>query len=297
MLTNKQEVAFFSFLGVILLAFFVGGFFLTNRANSQRALALDSQSLTKPINVDIKAKSAYVFDIKNDKVLFSKNENEKLPLASLTKLMSAVVASDLSSMDNTVTIASEALKADGDVGLLSGERWKLKDLLDFSLVSSSNDGITAIALSLGGTEPNFVAQMNAHAATLGMKDTYYLDPTGLDISTSSGGAYGSAKDEATLLSYILKYRPTLVEATRNPTIAVVSLDGIHHEAKNTNLILGDVPRILASKTGYTDLAGGNLIMAFDSGIGHPIIISILGSTESGRFEDMQKIVNSIIDSE
>lgn len=293
MLTNKEEVIFFSSLGALLLFFFVGGMFLSHEVTKPPVVEVQDAPLV--INsLDLKARAVYVLDLDTDKVLYAKNETARLPLASLTKLMSSLVASDIAPMDDVITISKEAIAEEGDSGLYLGERWQLRDLLDFSLITSANDGLKAIALSLENQGSDFVARMNDRANTLEMKDTYYLNETGLDLSKEKSGAYGSAKDEALLLAYILKYRPNLVAATREPSRTFVSLDNRTHQAINTNIILGDVPRVLASKTGYTDLAGGNLVMAFDAGLGHTIVISILGSTEEGRFEDMTEIVNSII---
>jgi D-alanyl-D-alanine carboxypeptidase (penicillin-binding protein 5/6) len=143
-----------------------------------------------------------------------------------------------------------------------------------------------------GSEAAFVREMNNKADAIGMKNTYYLNVTGLDQNEEQGGAYGSAKDQAILFAYILKTHPSLMEATRQAEIIVTSQDLVSHIARNTDSLVSYIPGMLASKTGFTDLAGGNLVVAFDPEIGRPIIISVLGSTETGRFEDMEKLVNA-----
>src|SRR5581483_3055251 len=106
------------------------------------------------------------------------------------------------------TITHDAIATEGDSGLKEGEKWNLKNLLDFSLVSSSNDGIRAVALSLGAlasanaTEKeivdDFVRLMNKKADELDLKDTYFWNETGLDETEYKGGAYGTAHDIAML---------------------------------------------------------------------------------------------------
>jgi len=293
MLTNKQEIMFFSFLGFLLL-FFVTLIYLVGAKVNKEEVVVEVPNTPLPIEeVDLKAKAAIVYDTNTGLVLFSKNPNDRLPLASLTKMMSALVANESAPNTSTVIVSNDALRVDGDAGLIAGERWTIKDLLDFSLVSSANDGIRAIALALGSTE-SFVEKMNRKASTIGMKNTYYLNDTGLDLeeeSVDKAGAYGSVYDQVLLMKYVLEQNPEIFSATKEPRIKTISQEGHVYTANNTNVIVNHIPGLIASKTGFTDLAGGNLLIAFDPEIGRPIIIAILGSTENGRFEDMQKLVD------
>jgi serine-type D-Ala-D-Ala carboxypeptidase (penicillin-binding protein 5/6) len=255
--------------------------------------------------VTLQAKAAYVYDLREGKELFAKNADTRLPLASVTKLMSALVASDLLPSYGTIKVSQAALATYGDSGLTEGEKWTLKNLLDFSLLTSSNDGIHAVALSLAALNKtnatdteiiqSFVSAMNAKASALGLKNTYFLNETGLDESEVKNGAYGSARDISTLVSYILIHRPELLEATREPAAVFVSLDNFSHAGKNTNTLVRDLPGILGSKTGFTDIAGGNVVFAFDPELGRPIVISVLGSSASGRFEDAKKLVEATME--
>lgn len=252
--------------------------------------------------VSLHAKAAYVYDLREGKELFAKNADTRLPLASVTKLMSALVASSLLPEYGTVKVSSEALKAYGDSGLSAGEKWNLKSLLDFSLLTSSNDGIHAVALALAALDKShaseaeiiqeFVTAMNAKASELGLKNTYFFNETGLDESAVKGGAYGSARDISTLFGEILRTKPELLEATREPAAVFVSLDNLAHKGKNTNALVADIPGVLGSKTGFTDIAGGNVVFAFDPELGHPIIVAVLGSSAEGRFEDAKKLVEA-----
>ncbi|MES2214373.1 MAG: hypothetical protein V4465_03250, partial [Patescibacteria group bacterium] len=91
---------------------------------------------------------------------------------------------------------------------------------------------------------------------------------------------------------ILRTHPELLDATRNEIVRTTSLDNQIHTAHNTDTIVANIPGIKASKTGFTDLAGGNLVVAFDPELGRPIIISVLGSTAEERFSDVQRLVDA-----
>jgi serine-type D-Ala-D-Ala carboxypeptidase (penicillin-binding protein 5/6) len=305
LLTNPREIKFFTALGVILVIFLTISLVLGSRIKRG-----DISNPSKIVNVSpydsmkLTAQAAYVYDSRTGEILYSKNASKRLPLASLTKVMTALVALDTAPSNSTIRITQESLSPEGDSGLLVGETWHLKDLLDFSLTSSSNDGMHAVALALGAlhksnpteqeAQSDFVLSMNKKAAAIGMKNTYFMNETGLDETTKKGGAYGTAEDMARLFDYILRNHPSLLEATAASKIKVLTLDNYSHSAKNTDAIINDIPGIKASKTGFTDIAGGNLVIAFDPELGRPIIISVLGSTQSGRFTDMEKLVEASI---
>ena len=303
--TSKSEVRFFLILAVTLLFLLVTSFIFGLKVERKdRSVPTERASQPFPMVV-LEAKAAYVYDVRTQTVLFAKNENTRMPLASLAKIMSALVAEDLSPLYGTVTINEEALQAEGDNGLLKDERWTLKDILDFSLLTSSNDGMHAVALALGALEKaganskeiinDFVGEMNGKARELGLQNTYFWNETGLDESDIKGGAYGTARDMSTLLEYILRHYPEMLEATRKATTTLLSLNNYPHVARNTNSIVAEIPGLLVSKTGLTNTAGGNLVIVFDPELGRPIIVSILGSTEGGRFEDARILINAVME--
>jgi len=303
-MNNQSEISFFVILSIALAFLFIVS--LTLGLNVERKDNSVPSQVTRSVFpiVNIGAKAAYVYDIHTKTVLFAKNENTRLPLASLTKVMSALVAQDLSPLYGIVVVSSEALTAEGDSGLIQNEKWSLKDILDFSLLTSSNDGMRAVALSLGALSSakaspeeiinDFVGEMNRKASELGLKNTYFWNETGLDESDLKGGAYGTARDISTLLEYALINYPEMFAATRESVGAFQSLDNHRHLAKNTNGLAAEIPGLLASKTGYTNTAGGNLVIAFDPELGRPIIVSILGSSEQGRFEDVHALVKAVM---
>lgn len=243
------------------------------------------------------ARTAYVLDVRTGRVLYEKNAESQFPLASLAKVMSALVAHNIAP-DATITITPDILTTEGDSGLLRDERWRLSNLIDFTLITSSNDGARAFA-SVGALSivenrdpaPTFVDHMNEKAQELGMAQTFFLNETGLDEGRGTAGAYGSAKDVATLFAHIIRTYPDLFRATTQQQSSIQSFDVVH-TATNTNIIASHIPGLIASKTGFTDLAGGNLAVAFEAGPLRPIIIVVLGSTEEGRFQDVESLVRA-----
>jgi D-alanyl-D-alanine carboxypeptidase len=239
------------------------------------------------------AKSYYVYDVKENKIIFSKNEREKLPLASVTKIMTGLVIKSNMLPTTIVDIDEESIRQEGDSGLLVGEKWKLKDLLDFTLITSSNDGMHALAKALDEYKAidgkNTISLMNEKTKEIGMKDTMFLNETGLDINPAISGAYSSAYDMGKLFSYIILNDPEMIYATAKDDSIFISESNIRHSAKNTNVSLNEIPTLIGSKTGFTDLAGGNLAVIIDAGISHPVAIIVLGSTQDGRFEDVENL--------
>jgi serine-type D-Ala-D-Ala carboxypeptidase (penicillin-binding protein 5/6) len=252
--------------------------------------------------VSLEARSAYVYDVLSDKVLYEKDAELQWPLASLTKLMSALVASELIPNYMLVKITKDDLREEGDTGLHPDEEWNINKLIDYSLVVSSNDGMKAIASVAGALagstatttpEQAFIKKMNEKAHSLGLKETYFLNQSGLDESNTLSGGYGSAKDVALLVDHILETNPHLLEATSFKETHVSS-NNASHDAVNTNKAILTIPNIIASKTGYTNLSGGNVVVALNAGIDRPIIISVLGSSYEGRFTDLTNLVNATL---
>lgn len=242
--------------------------------------------------------AAYVWDVENQQALYTKNASESLPLASLTKLMTALVAHEILEPDAKVSIGSEAARQESSSGLAVGATFERQTLSDLILMASSNDGAYALAAAAGellseerGPEA-FVAAMNVRAAEIGLTNTRFLNPTGLDISKTEAGAYGSARDVAFLMEHILENEPDILALTTDSTARLWSEDGEYVDAENTNFYIDEIPGLLGSKTGYTDLAGGNLTVAYDAGLNHPIVVVVLGSTQFDRFTDVMELVDA-----
>ena len=294
------------FLSVILIMFLIFIFTKNDNQNKSTNIAKKTANLTNVFeDISLEAKAAFVWDVNKRKAIYSHNEETQLPLASLTKLMTVITAMNILPEYSVVTIDKKAIFEEGDSGLFENEKWNLLDIVKFTLISSSNDGAGAIASIAGLLKSNFPSKedeskkiftraMNENGKKIGLNQTYFINPTGLDTNESVGGGYGSARDMSLLMEYAIINNLEIFEATRYNEFEFVSLSDINHTAVNTNLAVNSLPGLIASKTGFTDLAGGNLIIAFDAGINRPIIVTILGSTQEGRFRDMEKLLDIII---
>lgn len=245
--------------------------------------------------IGIEADAAIVKDLNTGEVIYSKNANTSLPLASITKVMTALVSYQLANPDQSVLITFDSKEVEGEDSLMLGESFGFKDLIDLFLVSSSNDGAAAVSLAVGGSQDNFVNHMNRMASVIGMTNTVFSNETGLDIDESNAGAYGSANDVALMFEYVLKNYPEVLEHTKDVNLSTWSQNGFVHNVTNTNEIIPVLNNLIASKTGYTDIAGGNLAVVVDPGLNRPIAIVVLGSSQYGRFNDVLKLTESISD--
>jgi D-alanyl-D-alanine carboxypeptidase (penicillin-binding protein 5/6) len=188
--------------------------------------------------------------------------------------------------------------------LFANETWKLKDLISFVLMTSSNDGADALAVAVGMADDTatsssagkaidtFVNAMNAKVRDLKLNDTAFTNPTGLDEVGGSYGGEGTASDMAKITAYAWEYFPEILTDSAELQRTYISEDGFTHEAKNTNKQVYSYTGLLGSKTGYTDYAGGNLAVVYDAGLDHPIVIVVLGSTLEGRFTDVKALIDA-----
>jgi D-alanyl-D-alanine carboxypeptidase len=247
-------------------------------------------------NTSLVAKSAFVWDVRDQKVLFNKNADAKLPLASVTKLMTALIAYELLDPNAKISISKDSIKTEGDSGFSEGEEFTVQDLTDLTLISSSNDGAVALSREAAHTASNrnpeevFVTAMNLKAKELGLTHTHFENATGLDLNQTEAGAYGSARDVALLMEYIVTNESNALALTNVDLTTISNEAGDYHTVKNTNEVVDDIDGLIASKTGYTQLAGGNLAVAFNAGLNRPIIVVVLGSSQIARFSDTVTLV-------
>jgi len=269
---------------------------------NQEVLGVEENIYNPFKNLEIIAESSIVWDIKKQKSLFEKDPDNIIPLASITKMIMAAVSSDTLHPNTEISIDKEFLEAEGDSGLLLNERWLFKDLLEFTLMASSNDGAKAIASIAGSVErgggnyeegrEEFVRKMNNKMESWNLLNINVKNETGLDKDEFQSGAYGTAREISLLFENLLKEYPEILESTRKNLKTFTSLDGIEHLAKNTNLTISEIPGLIGSKTGFTDLAGGNLAVVFEPVFGRPIVLVVLGSTFEGRFGDIKNLMGA-----
>lgn len=290
MTNTSKTISALLFALVATVGAFGGGVYLSLAVQPAALSASVAESLPAVALAPerLQARAAALYDIKTGRLLYQKNANEQLPLASLTKLMATEVVLSQKSPDTPILITSENLNPEGDWGLKPGETIMLGDLIRFSLVASSNDAMAAAAASLG---PDPLGAMNAAAYRLGLTKTHFYNVTGLDINPTTSGAYGSAYDVVRLAAKFYADYPAYFELTTKPDVQI-SQNGAELSAAATALPLQNIPGFVAAKTGYTDLAGGNLVAVFDLEPGLTVVAAVLGSTHEGRFTDIQTLLEA-----
>ncbi len=241
--------------------------------------------------VHVRAKAAIVYDLATHKTLYSKNSNAQLPLASITKLLTTYEAVKELGPNAPITITAHDVATEGDSGLSPGETFRLANLARLTLTASLNDGAAALArVSAQRSDTTIPSLLASAASAIGLSQTYALDGSGLDSSKTVSGGYGSAHDVALLAGAFLAEAPYIAQATTHLSATAVSLSGTVHTRQNTNREVDTTEGILLSKTGYTNMARGNLVVVFDASFGHPIAVVVLGSTEKDRFTDVDKLI-------
>ncbi len=245
--------------------------------------------------VELVASSAVVYDSISKQFIFKKNPDAFLPLASITKLFLSIIINDFMSSDEVIKLTSEDIATEGYSFLQAGNIWRVGDLLRFTLFVSSNDGATALARKLSeDSNVNFLTLMNSLKEELGLNRVSFFNPSGLDLSETFSGAYGSASDVAKATSYVVTKYPETANVTTKTKYVFHDLSGNTYEVKNTNPYIEEIFGATFSKTGFTDLAGGNLTVAFELEPGHNIVIVVLNSTKEGRFKDVLKLYNATL---
>lgn len=257
------------------------GFVLGEQSNSNNNQK-DNNNLK-----DISAESYIVMDDNSKVVLLSKNENFRFPLASTTKIMTALVALDYFKLNDILTVKTKTVEG-SVVGFETGEKFYLEDMLYAMLLPSGNDAALTIAQNyIGGGETEFVEKMNEKAKSLNLYNTHFSDTTGL----SDDQDYTTVIDLARLSSIAIK-NPVIKKITSTKQKEISTIDGKKiYSVSNLNKLLG-VDGINGIKTGYTDEAGGVLATSkTDDRGGGNLIIVVMKSQD--RFSDTQKLVSLI----
>jgi D-alanyl-D-alanine carboxypeptidase (penicillin-binding protein 5/6) len=234
---------------------------------------------TKPL---IKASALYLVDLKSHRVLLEKNAGRRLPPASLTKMMTALVALEAASPEQVVRIDRRALVHRSSITLHPGEQFLLRDLLTAMLVTSANDACEAIALHVGGDADRFVTMMNERARTLGLENTHFVNACGFDAPDH----YSTAADLARLTEQALQV-PAISMMVRTVTRDIASVNGARQVSlHSTNELLLD-PDVTGVKTGYTSKAGRCLIASMFKE-GHQLLL--VGLNVTSRWEQAAQLL-------
>lgn len=205
---------------------------------------------------EVSAASAIVIDADTMDVLYEKNADEKRPIASTTKIMSALLACESGKLDDTVEITWDMVNTQGSLlGLRVDDKITLRDLVVGMILPSGNDAANATAIYLGGSIEGFAAQMNKKAAQLGMNNSLFVTPSGLD----EGDHHSTARDMAVLTANALK-NENFAEVFAMSS-ADVNINGEKLTVYNHNRLLNELDSCIGGKTGYTDKAGRCLVSA------------------------------------
>ncbi|EKD46704.1 MAG: hypothetical protein ACD_67C00106G0001 [uncultured bacterium] len=257
------------------------------------------------------AHASVIIDADTGTIFHYNNGRTQRQIASLTKLMTAVLVMEkVKNLDELVTIDEEAVYADGTkIGcprsgycisprLKIGEKISVRNLLQAMLMNSANDAAIALAKHISGTQEKFTDLMDAKAKELGLVDTNFCTASGLDLDdeVAASNCYSSAYDIARIGAYSLRF-DTIWKISRLPSNSIISsADGkIQHTILNTDQLLDQMPNIIGAKTGFTPMAGYSLLMAVaDPTTKHRIIAVVLDDIT--RWQDIKTMVNWTFDS-
>lgn len=238
-----------------------------------------ASSQSRPV---IKAAALYMVELKSGRVLLEKNSTRRLPPASLTKIMTALVALDAAPLQEVVRIDRRAVVHHSSYKFRPGEEFFLRDLLTAMLVTSANDACEAVAWHVGGDADRFVTMMNERARTLGLKNTHFANACGFDAP----GQYSTAADLAALTEQALQV-PAISMMVRTVTRDIASVDGARQVLlRSTNEMLLD-PDVNGVKTGYTSKAGRCLIASMFKD-GHRLLL--VGLNVKDRWEQAPRLL-------
>lgn len=207
----------------------------------------------------ITAEASMFVETKNGQVLYAKNVHKRLPIASLAKVMTVLIALEHKGMEGQYLVSQRAADMEPDKMLLiAGEKLTLKELLSGIFLISANDAAEVIAEETIGNREEFLKLMNTKAKQLGMNDTYFANPTGLD--EDSNNSYSTTYDLAILTRYLIKHYPEVVDISKTEHIYLpITETHQDYDMYSGINLLSTYPGVVGFKTGYTPEAGFTLI--------------------------------------
>lgn len=236
-------------------------------------------------NIVTNAKASVLIEADNGRVLYSKNPDRRLQMASTTKIMTAVLAIESGNLDTPFLVDSNAIKVEGSsMGLLEGDTVTKRALCYGMLLPSGNDAANAVSVAVSGNTKAFVELMNKKARELGLDGTHFVTPSGLDDFTDDH--YSTAQDMAKLAAYAIK-NDVFRKICSTKSISI-DLGGRSVWLNNTNKLLSSCDGVFGIKTGFTDKAGRCLVSACERD-GITLICVTLG--DSTDWIDHEKLFN------
>jgi len=221
----------------------------------------------------------------NGEVLWSRDPDKRLPEASLTKIMTAILVLKTSRLDAVETVSRSAARETGSkIHIRTGDQFYVRDLLTAMLVKSANDACHALAEHVGGTEANFVALMNREADTMGLRNTHFTNACGHDDPEH----YTTARDLAALTDAALKY-PEFARLVATELTQVSPLNRRRvFRLRNSNRLVGRYSEVVGVKTGFTPTAGKCLIVLAHRDNREVLLVLL---DDRRRFADAPRIIN------
>ena len=239
---------------------------------------------------EINSRACVVIDRNTNTILYGKNENEKKKMASTTKIMTATIIIENCNLDNTIEVSKKAASTGGSrLGLKTGDKITIRDLLYGLMLRSGNDAAVALAEYAGKDIKGFSELMNKKAESLKLKNTHFETPHGLD----SDKHYTSAYELALLSNYALNNKTfAQIVGTKNYTITI---NGYPKTISNTNELLGNLNGVYGIKTGFTNGANRCLVTACKRNDMDVICVVLGADTKKYRTQDSIKLINYIMD--
>jgi serine-type D-Ala-D-Ala carboxypeptidase (penicillin-binding protein 5/6) len=259
---------------------------LTLVALAALAVGAPAAATAQPAPDVSSAAAAIVVDGRNGEVMFAKRPDQRRPIASATKLMTALLALERARLRDVFTAPDyDALPAESRINLRAGERMTVIDLMEALLLESANDAAATIAENLSGSREAFAAEMNARADELGLENTSYANPIGLDDPAN----YSSARDLAALTRLLLE-RPRFARVVDMP-VAELESGAVHRVIDNRNGLVASTPWVTGVKTGHTGGAGYVLVGSARGRGGAKVISVVLGEpSEAARDADSLELL-------
>jgi len=241
-------------------------------------------AIANPKPISVGASSAVIYDLDSGVKLYNKAGDQQRPIASITKLMTALVIMDAHAPSEVVTVGNipELAIYDQKIGITWTEKFKLIDMMKALLIYSANDAANALAIYDSGSIDAFTNKMNAKASQWGLKNSKFVNPSGLD----QAGAYSSADDILTLAGLLYKNQ-IFRDIVGTSSDQIYDLQGKPYKLVTTNKLLGQYG-VIGMKTGYTIAAGECLITVAQRG-DHRIMTVVLGSPD--RFQESKSMID------
>ena len=238
--------------------------------------------------LELNARIALIYDRASGRVLYEKNGDKQTPMASTTKIMTAIVVLENTNLKDIVTIDSKSASIGGSrLGLKKDDKITINDLLYGLMLRSGNDAASALAIYVGGSIQNFADMMNNKAEELGLTNSHFVVPHGLD----NEGHYTTAHELAKITDYALKNETfKKIVSTSNTTI---SINGNLKQINNTNKLLNSVSGVYGVKTGFTNGAGRCLVTAWEKNDMDIITVIIGADTNNLRTTDTKKLIEYV----